>query len=931
MTETPERLREALVDLDRARVREKELRLETEALLAGLQALSLCETTDVLFREILKVFQVAVSCQDVVLLEPVQDGLWVGRASTRDDLARSVWRPQGLFRRVLEGQPAAVFDVGEIPEWREQPEALRRETRSALHIAIGRGERLALVVCTHPDRGYFTRKHLVTATRFVPLASEALVHVSLRSSLEERDRFFTLSPELMCIVGRDGRFRQANQSWETVLGFTQEELLGKPFLSLVHPEERSAVEVALAALAGCPGHTASFESRCARRDGGYRWLAWRVATDPNRGPHYAVARDVTERRAAEEERAKSLALLRTTLDASTDGILVVGREGMIVTSNKTFAEMWRIPPEVMDSLTSERALEFVVHQLRDPEGFLARVRELYADPEAESLDLVDFADGRLFERYSRPHRMGQAIVGRVWTFRDVTERRRDEEALRLRDRAIETISQGLVIADATRADAPILYVNPGFEHITGYSADEALGRNPRFLQGPETDAATRQQIAEAIVGGEPVSVEVLNYCKDGTPFWNELSITPIRDPSGRLTHFVGVITNATDRKNLEEQLRQAQKMEAIGRLSGGIAHDFNNILSVILGYSDLLLRQIGRDDSAWRKVVEIQKAGARAASLTQQLLAFSRQQIIRPKILSLNLVVRDMERMVRRLIGEDIALQTLTPEGLGHVEADPGQLEQVILNLALNARDAMPNGGTLSIETANVELDEAYASRHKGAKPGQYVMLAVSDTGVGMDAETRRRVFEPFFTTKEKGTGLGLATVYGIVKQSGGNVWVYSELQCGTTFKVYLPRVDEAAAAAATVAAGDLQGGSETILVVEDEEALREVVRELFEGLGYTVITASSGPDALAAVADHEGPIDLVLTDVVMPGMSGRDLAAHLKRLRPDAKIVFMSGYTNDTVLRHGVMVDGEAFIQKPFTPETLARTVRQVLSQEAP
>ena len=378
----------------------------------------------------------------------------------------------------------------------------------------------------------------------------------------------------------------------------------------------------------------------------------------------------------------------------------------------------------------------------------------------------------------------------------------------------------------------------------------------------------------------------------------------------------------------EERLRQAQKMEAVGRLAGGVAHDFNNLLTVISSYSDLLLEDLGSDDPRRDDVEQIRKAADGAAALTRQLLAFSRQQVLQPKALDLKATVAGTEKLLKRLIGEDIQLATFLAPDLGVVNADPGQIEQIIINLAVNARDAMPAGGRLPIEAANVDMDEEYVRGHAPAGPGRYVMLALSDTGIGMDEPTKARIFEPFFTTKEagKGTGLGLATVYGIVKQSGGFIWVYSEPGRGTTFKVYLPRIEEPAEPAAAPTATVELRGTETVLVVEDAPSVRMVTRQVLERYGYTVLEASNGATALRLAAKHHGRIHLLLTDVVMPGLSGRQLAQQLAQLRPDLKVLYASGYTDNAILHHGILESGIAYLQKPFTPETLGRSVRQVL-----
>jgi two-component system cell cycle sensor histidine kinase/response regulator CckA len=382
-------------------------------------------------------------------------------------------------------------------------------------------------------------------------------------------------------------------------------------------------------------------------------------------------------------------------------------------------------------------------------------------------------------------------------------------------------------------------------------------------------------------------------------------------------------------RQTEEQFRQAQKMEAVGRLAGGVAHDFNNVLSVILSYGEMMLEALKEDDPMHGDVEEVLKAAKRAADLTKQLLMFSRQQVLEPKVLDLNEVLGGMAKMLRRLVGEDVELSMATAAALGTVRADRGSIEQIVMNLAVNARDAMPRGGKLTIETANVVLDEAFAREHLGAKAGPAVLLAVSDSGTGMDRATQARIFEPFFTTKEqgKGTGLGLSTVFGIVQQSGGSIWVYSEVGVGSTFKVYLPVTGTGTVAEphATQPPATLRG-SETILLVEDEEQVRAVARGILKRQGYRVVVAQSAGEALLLCESHEGAIDLLLSDVVMPRMSGPELARRLAALRPGMKILCMSGYTDDAVVRHGALEAGIAFIQKPFTPDSLTRKVRDVL-----
>jgi len=416
--------------------------------------------------------------------------------------------------------------------------------------------------------------------------------------------------------------------------------------------------------------------------------------------------------------------------------------------------------------------------------------------------------------------------------------------------------------------------------------------------------------------------------------------SPLSAADGRLDGHIIVARDITERRraeaeraDLEEQFRQAQKMEAVGRLAGGVAHDFNNLLTVIVGRSEFLRLQLPADDPLLRHVDIITQGAQRAAKLTAQLLAFSRRQVLQPKVLDLNSVIGGMAEMLRRLIGENIALVARPAPGLGRVMADPGQIEQILMNLAVNARDAMAEGGRLTIETANVERDESFSRQHIDAPSGSYVMLAVTDSGTGMSAETQARLFEPFFTTKAvgKGTGLGLATVYGIVKQSGGDIWVYSEPGRGSCFKVYLPRVDVPADAAEIPdGAGALPQGHETILLVEDEPELRALALEILEMHGYRVLVAAEAVEACRLSDGHAGRIDLLLTDVVMPGKSGRELAALLTARRPELRVIYMSGYTADAIVSHGVLDPEIVFLQKPYSPATLALKVRDVLDTPA-
>jgi len=509
------------------------------------------------------------------------------------------------------------------------------------------------------------------------------------------------------------------------------------------------------------------------------------------------------------------------------------------------------------------------------------------------------------------------------------ERRRAEAALREAEAGYSTlVEQAPVGIYRSNPAGRFLSANRALARILGYdSPAELLGLD--MTRDVYADPAERQRLLDrdSYTEREYDEVEATWKRKDGRRLTVQLSVRAVRDGSGDVEYYETFVRDVTEQRRLEGQLLQAQKMEAVGRLAGGVAHDFNNLLTVILSYSDLLLEDLPPEIPDRADVAEIRKAAVAASSLTRQLLAFSRQQVLEPRVLDVNTVVASTEKLLTRLLGEDVSLTTTLAAALGAVKVDPGQLEQIIMNLAVNARDAMPRGGRLSIETANVEMDESYVHGHPLARPGHYVMLAVSDTGTGMDAATQARIFEPFFTTKEagKGTGLGLATVYGIVRQSSGFIWVYSEPGHGTSFKIYLPRVDEPVSPAGAPAP-QVVGGSETVLVVEDVAAVRAVTRQMLERQGYCVLEAANGATALSLARQHQSAIHLLVTDVVMPEVSGRELADQLVQLRPDMKVLFMSGYTDDAVVRHGILQEGIAYLQKPFTPDTLARKVRAVL-----
>jgi len=511
---------------------------------------------------------------------------------------------------------------------------------------------------------------------------------------------------------------------------------------------------------------------------------------------------------------------------------------------------------------------------------------------------------------------------------ELAECRRRLEETRQLSTAIEQTAEGVFITDP---QGTIVYVNPAFEHTSGYSRHEAIGQRPSILQSGEHDAAYFQELWSVIRAGNVWHGRFINKRKDGTRYTADTTISPVRGEAGGIVAYVCLQRDVTRELQMDQQYRQLQKMDAMGQLTAGVAHDFNNLLTAINGFAELLQLQSRPGDAAHDMAGKILDAGRHGADLVHQLLTFSRKQVVRPQLVDLNQIVADMGKMLPRIIGEHIDLTTSPAPDLWPVKVDRAQVEQVIVNLAVNARDAMPDGGKLTIETANVVLDQGYVAAHLQAEPGDHVLLAVSDTGVGMTPEVKAHLFEPFFTTKEhgQGTGLGLATVYGIVKQSGGNIWVYSEEGVGTTFKIYLPRTRETAPAARPSQPDDrVPFGNETILLVEDNAGVRDLARLLLQRQGYTVLAAEDGAQALRMAERHSGSINLVLSDLVLPGMSGVSLSEQLSRRRPNLRTLFMSGYTEKAVAHHNTPGSGSAFLQKPFSSLELARKVRSILDR---
>jgi two-component system, cell cycle sensor histidine kinase and response regulator CckA len=743
----------------------------------------------------------------------------------------------------------------------------------------------------------------------------------LKTVEEHYTRLCLMARELICIADlTTATFLQVNPAFEKVLGYSETALLERPFLDFVHPDdvERTVRIIKEELLQG--REIIFFENRYRCRDGSYRILQWNSHPNLEEQKTYAIAHDVTEMRKAEGAVRKSEELYRSLAENFPNGALFLydanlrylAADGRALRAAGLSRDLivgryiWEVFPEIWEEIKP------------------------YAEAAVQGKEAcyeVEYR-GRLYSNQALPV-YGADDTGHraIVIVQDITEQKMAGEELRRLAAAIEQSGEIIVITDTT---PEILYVNPAFEAVTGYSRKEAIGKNPAILKSGQQDTAFYAAMWADLTAGRQWQGRFVNRRKDGTLYTEEATISPVFDAAGKLLNYAAVKRDITRELELEQQYRQSQKMEAIGQLTGGVAHDFNNLLQVINGGAELAMDDLEESHPARESLADVIRAGDRAASLVGQLLAFSRRQIMHPLVLDLNMIIDDLIKMLRRVIGEDIRLEWIPGRHPGSIRADRGMIEQVLMNLCVNARDAMPEGGTLSIETQNVLIDSTYCATHTWASPGRYIVLTVSDTGCGMDRETVERIFEPFFTTKGegRGTGLGLATVYGIVKQHEGMISAYSEPGKGTIFKIYLPVCERKAETVGAAIEGNIRGGTETILIAEDDPAVAKLGRRILERAGYTVLSAANGREALTLFRQHLREIDFALLDVVMPEMGGYECCRAMRDLQPGTKVLFASGYSENAAHTSFIVREGIQLIQKPYAPDTLLRAVRAVLDE---
>lgn len=858
----------------------------------------------------------------------------------------SSWVARERTSLILNG---AVADERFVALWP------RSDIRSAVSVPMQVANKLVGVINLNMTSHLrpFTLGQMKALTILAGTAAAALESASLYQQVQEAEKkyrsIFENAVEGMFQSSPDRRFITVNPSLARILGYESPAEVLSAFDDVrqqlwVRPELAAGVTRILEDV----GVVEGFEFEAYRKDRGKIWLSLniRLVRDQTGGAalREGTIEDITARKRAEHEQARLHSEIKqqtdrlNTIVATVPGVVFEVSGSPRGPGNKTNFVSEYIGPMLGYTVSEWLAVPGFWLSIVHPDDRERVFEEASTEFAQGTNGGHEFRwvgkDGRIV--WVRAHTIivrgkdGEP-VGVRGVVTDITEHKRSEqELIKSEERYRDLVENAHDIIYSQDLQGRYTSMNQAGAQITGYTVEEALALNIDQTVAPEFLAKSREMLRRKLEGDDVTAYEMEIVAKDGHRITVEAN-TKLVFQDGVPVGVQGIARDVTERKLLEEQLRQSQKMEAIGQLAGGVAHDFNNLLTAINGYSGLALQRIDENHPLRGYLEEIKKAGDRAANLTRQLLAFGRKQILQPLPINLNDVVADMNKMLRRLIGEDIVLTATLDSELKRIKADPGQIEQVLMNLVVNARDAMPQGGNLTIETASVELDQDYADRHVGVVPGKFVMLAVSDTGTGMDEATQAKIFDPFFTTKEKGkgTGLGLSTVYGIIRQSGGSIWVYSECGHGTTFKVYLPQMAIEPQRAEAIVALPEPRGVETILLVEDEDVVRGLAKQILEQSGYKVLAAARGAEAIGLCQQSVDPIHLVLTDVVMPEISGKEVADRLRELRPGVRVLFMSGYTDAAIVHHGVLDSNIEFIQKPFTPVALIRKVREVLDSE--
>jgi PAS domain S-box-containing protein len=944
----PFRMAVLLPTLTRA-ILARRLRVENLQLRETVAIYELCQTIAFTLDQqtlISKLADAAVQqteADEVSILLPTQEGDELYVAAVRGEgrqrlLGERVPLEESISGWVVRSREPLLL-TGEVADPRFHPLWPHPEIKSSISIPMQVGNQLigSIHINAVNRPRPFTLGQMKALAILASTAAAALQTASLYTQVQDqRERLDQVVATVPGVVweawgephAATQRINFVSDYVETMLGYSVEEWLSTPnfWLQIVHPDDRAhAAEVAAASFAS--GDMRSVvEFRWTKKDGSTIWVesTSTVIKDETGKPVgvRGVTTDISERKRAEEAVRASEAEMKALFRSMTDVIIVFDRDGrhLKIAPTKT-RQLYRPVAERLGKTIRE------IFPVDKADLFLVQIQQALLTQHTQRVEYSLDMHGELRWYDASVSPMTDDTV--VWVARDITERKKAlAQQQKSEERYRDLVENAHDIIYSHDLAGNYTSMNKAGGKITGYTIEEALKLNITETVAPGYLPKIQESMQRKLSGESVTAYEIEIVAKDGRHIPVEVNTKYVYE-DGVAVGIQGIARDVTERRQLEEQLRQSQKMEAIGQLAGGVAHDFNNLLTAINGYTGLALRKIDERSLIKPYLEEVQKAGERAANLTRQLLAFGRKQILQPVSLDLNNIVSDMNKMLRRLIGEDIMLTAKLADGLRTIKADPGQVEQVLVNLVVNARDAMPYGGHLTIETVNVELGIDYAKTHLGVNPGNYVMLAVSDTGTGMSEEVRGRIFEPFFTTKDKdkGTGLGLSTVYGIVQQSGGSIWVYSEPDQGTSFKVYLPEGDSVIESHERRAVEEeVARGSETVLLVEDEDVVRGLAAHILEDAGYRVIKARGGDEAIEFCSQETEPIDLLLTDVVMPEKSGKEVADRVTSMRPRLKVLFMSGYTDEAIVNHGVLDSGIEFIQKPFTPLALSKKVREVL-----